>query len=221
VCPVVVGGAGGDAQNFGRFLQGHADEITQLHQFSLNLVLNGEFVERLIHGEEFVVVTGRGNFHTLKVHALLVAAVAQGALAAGFVNQDAAHRLGGSAEEMGAAIELWIGLANQPQPGFMDERGGLQGLVGRFVRHFRRRELPQFSINQWQQFIGGLGVAMFDGLKYAGYVSDGRSYTRSAGAAPEKDPIRSNANAHETKFRVLTIIEACPSWLYGQRNRKN
>ena len=75
VSPIVIGGAGGNAQHFGGFLKGHADEVTELHQFSFNLVLSGEFVERVVHGEEFVVVTRRGNFHALKVHALLVAAV--------------------------------------------------------------------------------------------------------------------------------------------------
>jgi hypothetical protein len=58
--PVVVGGTGGNAQNFGGFLKGHPDEITELHQIGFELVLDGKFVERLVHGEQFVVVTQRG-----------------------------------------------------------------------------------------------------------------------------------------------------------------
>jgi hypothetical protein len=91
-------------------------------------------VEGIIHGEEFVVAAGRGNFHTLKVHALLTAAVTQGAFAAGFVNENAAHGLGRGTEELSAASEVWIRVAHQPQPGLMHERGGLQRLLGRFVR---------------------------------------------------------------------------------------
>ena len=49
--PVVVGGARGNAENLGRFLEGQADEVTQLDQFSFELALRGEFVERLVHGE--------------------------------------------------------------------------------------------------------------------------------------------------------------------------
>jgi len=41
----------------------------------------------------------------------MAAAVAQGALAAGFINEDAAHGLGGGGEEMGAPVEFGIGLA--------------------------------------------------------------------------------------------------------------
>ena len=59
--PVVVGGAGGDAENLGRFLKGHADEIAQLHQFGFGLVSGGELVQRVAHRQEFVIVSGRGN----------------------------------------------------------------------------------------------------------------------------------------------------------------
>jgi len=53
----------------------------------------------------------------------------------------------------------------------MHQRGGLQSLVGRFVRHARRSQLAQLLIDQRKQFIGGLGVALFDGLKNAGNVA--------------------------------------------------
>ena len=67
----------------------------------------------------------------------------------------------------------------------MHERGGLQGLVGRFIRHARRRQLAQFAIDQRQQFIGGLRVAVFDGLKNAGDVAQPATITRFSGIAPE------------------------------------
>ena len=166
VGPVVVRGAGGNAQDFGGFLQSHADEITQLHQFSFDFALSSQFVERLVHGEEFVFVTRPGNFNAFKFHALVVATVTHGAFAAGLVNEDAAHGLGGGGEEMSAIGKLRIIISNQAQPSFMNElRGRLQGLVGRFIRHACRRQLAQLAINQRQQFIGGLGVAVFDGLK--------------------------------------------------------
>jgi hypothetical protein len=43
----------------------------------------------------------------------------------------------------------------------MHQRGGLERLTGRFVRHFVRGQPPQFLIDQWQQFVPGLGVALF------------------------------------------------------------
>ena len=106
--PVVVGGAGGNTQNFGGFVNRHADEVTQFHQFGLDLVLGREFVKRLAHGQKLVVVTRHGNIHPFKFNTLLVTSVAHGAFAAGLVNENAAHGLGGGGEEMGTAIELWI-----------------------------------------------------------------------------------------------------------------
>src|SRR2546428_10438559 len=78
--PVIVGGACGDAENLGRFLEGHADEVTQLDQFSFELALRGEFVERLVHGEQLVVVARAGEFRRLKINALLPAPLTQRAL---------------------------------------------------------------------------------------------------------------------------------------------
>src|SRR2546422_8743776 len=86
--PVVVGGAGGDAEDLGRFLEGNADKITKLDQFSSELVLRGEFVQRLIHGEELLVVARGGELRRLKINALLAAPMTQRTLAASVVNQD-------------------------------------------------------------------------------------------------------------------------------------
>src|SRR5438132_599736 len=115
MCPVVVGRARGDAENLSRFLESHADEVTQLDQFSFELALRGEFVERLVHGEQLVVVAGGSNLDLLKIDALLSATMAQRALAAGVLNQDAAHRLRSRGEEMSAVLELRIFLAHQTQ----------------------------------------------------------------------------------------------------------
>jgi hypothetical protein len=52
----------------------------------------------------------------------------------------------------------------------MDERGGLQRLVRRFVGHLVGGELAQFFIDQRQQFISGFGVALFDGVENVGDV---------------------------------------------------
>jgi len=61
-----------------------------------------------------VIVAGPGNFNAFKVHALPVPAVPLGALAAGLLNENAAHGLGGGAEEVSAAREVGIRVADQP-----------------------------------------------------------------------------------------------------------
>ena len=111
--------------------------------------------------------------------------MAQGAFAAGAVNENPPHGLGGGGEEMGAVGKLRIVIADQPQPRLMHERGGLQCLIGRFIRHARSRQLAQFAIDQRQQFIGGLGIALLDGLENAGDVAQSATITRSSGRAPE------------------------------------
>jgi len=95
--------------------------------------LSGKFVQHLVYGEQFVAVCQPGNFNAFNVHSFLVAAVTDRLFAAGLINEDAAHGLGGGREEMGAIDKFGFRVADQPQPRFMHERGGLQRLVGRFV----------------------------------------------------------------------------------------
>jgi hypothetical protein len=43
----------------------------------------------------------------------------------------------------------------EPQPRLMHERRGLKRLPGGLSRHVRRRQPPQFIVNQRQQFVVG------------------------------------------------------------------
>jgi hypothetical protein len=45
--------------------------------------------------------------------------------------------------------KLPIVISDQPQPRLMDQRHGLQSLIGRFIRHFGRRQLAQFFWIPW------------------------------------------------------------------------
>jgi len=76
------------------------------------------------------------------------AAVARRVPAAGAINEDAAHGFGGGGEEVRAAIPFLIFAASQPQPGFVNQRGGLQGLAWRFAGHFVRGQPFQFVIDK-------------------------------------------------------------------------
>jgi hypothetical protein len=44
----------------------------------------------------------------------------------------------------------------------VNERGGLQRLVGRFVRHFLRSQAAQLIVNKGEEPSGGLGISLFD-----------------------------------------------------------
>ena len=45
--------------------------------------------------------------------------------------------------------KLPIVISDQPQPRLMDQRRGLQSLIGRFIRHFGRHQLAQFFWIPW------------------------------------------------------------------------
>jgi hypothetical protein len=49
VCPVIVGGAGGDAEDFGGFFEGQTYEVTEFHQFGFELVLSGKFIGSVVN----------------------------------------------------------------------------------------------------------------------------------------------------------------------------
>lgn len=101
---------------------------------------------------EQLIVVGHwgGNFDFIHVQwSVPVAAFGRQSPACTF-NQNAPHGLGGGPEEMGTSAPLLLIRTGQAKPGFMDERGGLQGLSGFLLRHLGGGELAQFFIHQWK-----------------------------------------------------------------------
>jgi hypothetical protein len=161
VCPVILGRARRDAEHFRRFIVGQANEVTQLHQLGFDFMFESKFVERVTDGEKLVVGWWRGCIRILKLYALLIAAMTHGALAASAINENATHRLGGGGEEVGAVLKLRLAvIAGQTQPCFVNERGRLQSVARRFIRHPVSGQSSKLFINQRQQFIGGFGIAL-------------------------------------------------------------
>lgn len=71
-----------------------------------------------------------------------VAAAFEGVLGAGVVNEDAAHELGGDAEEMSTALPSDTGLVDELHVCFVDEGGGLKGVIGAFAAHVVGCDFP-------------------------------------------------------------------------------
>ena len=173
VGPIIIGRAGGDAEGIRGFLEGHANKITEFDEFGFGLAQRGEFFEGVVDGEQLVVVGRGGKVHVFEIDALLAAAMTVRALAPSPIDQDAAHRLSGGGEEMSAVGELRRLVADQPQPGFVNERGRLQRLTGSFVRHPVGRQLAQLLINKREQLISGLRIALLDGGQDVGHIAHG------------------------------------------------
>ena len=56
----------------------------------------------------------------------------------------------------------------------MDQRGGLKGMAGGFMRHFVTGKFSQFVVNRGEKFTGGLGIAFLN------RVQDARDFAHEA-----------------------------------------
>src|SRR5688572_27471963 len=108
VRPIVFGGARREPERLGGFLVGHADEVTKLHDFRLERVQGGKSIKSFVDGEQLIIVAWQGEVHVFNIHALLAAAVSEGALLAGAVNEDPSHGLGGCGEEVSSIFKPWV-----------------------------------------------------------------------------------------------------------------
>jgi hypothetical protein len=65
--------------------------------------------------------------------------MAHSVFAARVVDQDAAHAFSCGGEKMGAIAPLWLPIAAESEPDFVNKRGRLKGLTRRFARDLGRR----------------------------------------------------------------------------------
>lgn len=75
-----------------------------------------------------------------------IAAALVGGLAASVLDEDTAHGLGRSGEEMTAVVEPLV--SDEPQVGFVNERGGVERVTGLLGRHAYRGELAEFVVDE-------------------------------------------------------------------------
>jgi hypothetical protein len=75
------------------------------------------------------------------------------------------HLLCGDAKEMRPVLKVFLFLFDHPQVGFMDERGGLQGVTGVLLAHVSLGHLAQFLVDEGHQLVERLTVTMIPPLK--------------------------------------------------------
>ncbi len=174
VSPIIVRCALGNSERLRSFPQRHADEITQLYQFGFARVLRSQSVQRLMDGKHFVLGAFLcGQLLFIKRSANLAPAMADGAFAPGFINENSAHGFSGRRKKMSPVGKFRRPVACQAQPCLMNQRRGLQGLAGRFSSHFFRRQLAQLFIDHRQQFVRRMEVAALDGFEDSCNVAQG------------------------------------------------
>ena len=163
----------GDVEDAGGLFGREADEVPELHELGLLGVEGGEPLEGVVEGEELVVLDGRREVESVEFDVFGAGPVAEGALASGAVDEDAAHGLGGSGEEVGAILPMGLSVRAQPEPGFVDEGGGLECLAGGFAGHLLGGHLTQLGIDEFEETLGGAGVAAADRGEDLGDVTHG------------------------------------------------
>src|SRR5258708_29519406 len=82
------------------------------------------------------------------------------------INENAAHRLRRRAEEVASILPGCFAAPGQAQPGFVDQGSGLKCVAWRLLRHLGGGHLPQFFVNEREQFSSSQAVALLGALKY-------------------------------------------------------
>src|SRR5262249_9652434 len=96
--------------------------------------------------------------------AMLPAAL-EGTLTASMLNENSSHRLRSRREEMVPAIPAVVLVAKQPQIRLMYQGRRLQCVLGAFLCHLRASETAQFLIDNRQQFLCRVWVALSNGIE--------------------------------------------------------
>lgn len=156
--PVAFDGAGRDVEEGGNLFDGEAAEVAQLDDLALAGVEVFEAEEGFIEEDDVVEFFGGDGEVVVELDALEVAIALQGVVGAGVVDQDAAHDVGGDGDEVLAVVPLGV-FAGEAEVGFVDEGGGLEGVVGALAAHVGGGEAMEFGVDEGKEFLSGVGVA--------------------------------------------------------------
>ena len=69
------------------------------------------------------------------------------------VNHDAPHQLRGRRDKVGSALPDRLRIIDQPQVGFVQNRGSLQSVAGALPAHVMVSESGQFKLHQREQLL--------------------------------------------------------------------
>src|SRR5262245_54630660 len=173
VAPQPVRAGPGHAEGLGGVLDRQPGEKVQLHDAGGLGVLGGEPGQGLVEGEDLLGRRADRDVLVVELDPLPVPAVPEAALAAGTLDEDAAHGLGGGGEELAAAGPAGPrrpGLAGEPQVGLVDQGGRLEGVARALAGQAVGGQPPQFVVDEREEVGGGLAVPGRGGIEQLGQV---------------------------------------------------
>jgi hypothetical protein len=165
--PVALDGARGDFEDSGDLFDGKSTEVAQLDDAGLARIVGGEASEGLIDTGDFIEPAGGDGEVVVHLDAVEAAGAAFRIVAARVVHQDLAHGVSGEADEVGAVIPVDV-FAGQAEIGLVDERGGLERVVGALAAHVGPGEAVELRVDEREQAVGGGGVAIVHGFEKLG-----------------------------------------------------
>ena len=134
----------------------------------------GELVQGVADQQDLLGPVARQATRVVQFDPLPVAAVLGPPFPPGVVDEDAAHGFGGGGEEVAAAVPgLGLARAHESEIRLMDEGRGLERLAGLFLSESLGREFTEFLVDQGQELLGGVRIALLDGRQDAGYFGHG------------------------------------------------
>jgi len=128
------------AEQGGDFVVIQTAKEPELYDLRFLRVFGSESVKGFVDLENLFVVNGRFDGRFMQFDAFIAAASFKAQFTTGVFNQDPSHRFTGGAQKVGAVLPHRLVISSETQPGFVDERGGLERLIRPFASHFCRRE---------------------------------------------------------------------------------
>jgi hypothetical protein len=128
-------------------LDGETGEVAELHDAGLAGVFVGEAAEGFVEGENFFGAFVREGEAFFELDALEAAAAHLGFVGAGAVDEDATHDVGGDADEVFAILPVDV-FFSEAEVGFVDEGGGLEGVVAAFAAHVGGGDAVEFGVDE-------------------------------------------------------------------------
>jgi hypothetical protein len=168
--PVALDGAERDFEDAGDLVKLEAAEVAELNDAGLAGIVGGKPSKGFTDGGSFVEAVGGDGEVIIHLHAMQAACAPSGIMLPGIVDENLAHDVSGESDELSAAAPVDV-FTGEAEICFVDQRGGLQGVVGALAAHIGLSEAVKLSVHEWKQPVGRSGVAGVHGFEKAGNLA--------------------------------------------------